>query len=348
MINSTTGMGVCQAIAMAAVEHSPICQNAILCREVATLTRESVPLLYAINLIDVVLESFSLVALLMCASASLGGARAGGPLLFVMLSVDLALELVAISTASSIHPTVKLLKDTTCLDQLQADGRAFQETLVKLESDLEAVVKLGYGEIGVAVVAAAGDLSDVKAEFKEGGMTPQRQFQRGMLLFLPAFMDFVLAALDFFIFTASANEDSVKLRQSIVNRDAVWCLTISESCFPIVLEEAIRENGQEPPENRYVILCISVSICISVVTLVYCCAAAMCCPRQAVDPEPEVNRLRREVANFRRQQSRCPTTVVLNSPTQRDTSAASLPEIMREKDQEIARLQRALESAQRV
>ena len=155
------------------------------------------------------------------------------------------------------------------------------------------------------------------------------------------------------------NEDSINVRQSFVNRDVVWCLTISEDCLPVVQEEAMRENGQELPENSFNILYISVSICIAVVTLVYSCAAAMCCPRETVDPaEPEVDRLRRENAELRRGSHSTTTRTVVMPSIRRETSAPqsglsprSSPQIrslLKEKDKEIVRLQRALASAQRV
>ena len=60
-----------------------------------------------------------------------------------------------------------------------------------------------------------------------------------------------LSSMDFFIFTSSASTEAVELRQSIVARDAAWCVTIATDCVPIADEEAMRLNGERPAEANY-------------------------------------------------------------------------------------------------
>merc|ERR1719160_1405312 len=110
---------------MAAVEHSPLCQSNQLCLDIAELTRTSVPLLYALNLIDFILEVFAFLLLLACAYGAYNGCRHEFllPLLFLLLIVDLILQFYAVITASNAHPTAQLLKNAFCLDQSKAVGR---------------------------------------------------------------------------------------------------------------------------------------------------------------------------------------------------------------------------------
>jgi hypothetical protein len=129
---NTDGTSVCAAIALAAIEHSTLCQDQALCKDVGFITRDNINLLYAINLADLCLEGYSAAVLLLLI---FGGARrrlttALGFILLAMLVVDVALENMAIYTAKSIHPTVKVLKNSDCLNQLLADGRTQQETLI--------------------------------------------------------------------------------------------------------------------------------------------------------------------------------------------------------------------------
>jgi hypothetical protein len=311
-ISNSTEMSVCAAIAMSAVEHHPICQGTDLCTSVALVSRDSIPFLYAINLVDLIIEAFSLIALLLCAFTRLGGIRAGGPLLFLMLIADVALEILAIRTASSIHPTIKSVKDSNCLDLLLADGRTVQETLVKIENDLDAVVKLGYVELVTAVVASAGDLSDIYAGMRKH-MSSRRRYFRALALFLPALLDALLATLDFFIFTTSASQEAAELRQSIVNRTAVWCVTITDDCIPILEEENARLNLERPSEANYDPLVVAVSVSIGAVTLLYSFACMIRSRKMrrsettvqaAPDPrDVEISRLQREVEQLQAQVS---------------------------------------------
>ncbi len=288
LLNATSGDSVCAAVAMATVEHSPLCQGTELCQQLGEMTREKIPFLYAINLIDLIIEGFSLVALLFSAFRQLGGPAVGAPLLAIMLAIDISLEFIAIATANSIHPMVKPLRTDACLDLQLANGRTMYETLVKLESDLETIVRLGYFEIGVAAAAAVGDLADLYRFWHDGDkeMSTCTLFLRGVFLFLPALLDVILAAMDFFIFTSSASTEAVELRQSIVARDAAWCVTIATDCVPIAEEEAMRLNGERPAEANYLPMVIGwvVSLIILVLLYVRLCAARRI--RQSLSSRP--------------------------------------------------------------
>ena len=107
---------------------------------------------------------------------------------------------------------------------------------------------IGYVEIALALIAMVGDAADMYDTFKEN---ERRNFRSAVLLFLPAFTDALLAALDFFIFTTSASEDSARVRASILERSNVWCVTLTAECYPIVVEEATRENGAPPAETQF-------------------------------------------------------------------------------------------------
>jgi hypothetical protein len=234
---------------------------------VGFISRDDINLLYAANLADLVLEFFSTAALLLLAfPKTLGGARTGGPMLLVMLVADVALEFVVINTANRIHPTITVLKDSDCLNQLLADGRTKQETLVKLESDLEAVATLGYIELGAAAAATAADLKDMWDVYHGKGMG---SIQRMLFLFLPAVMDVLLAALDFFIFTASAQADIEAVRESIVNRSSMWCVTITDECVTIAENEATRLGIDRPVDNRHTGLWIAFASAVPAISILY-------------------------------------------------------------------------------
>ena len=238
-----------------------------MCKQVGFTSRDDINLLYAANLADLVLEFFSTAALLLLAfPKTLGGARTGGPMLLAMLVADVALEFVVINTANRIHPTITVLKDSDCLNQLLADGRTQQETLVKLESDLEAVATLGYIELGAAAAATAADLKDMWDVYHGKGMG---SIQRMLFLFLPAVMDVLLAALDFFIFTASAQADSEAVRESIVNRSSVWCVTITDECVTIAENEATRLGIDRPVDNRHTGLWIAFASAVPAISILY-------------------------------------------------------------------------------
>ena len=187
-------------------------------------------------------------------------------MLLAMLVADVALEFVVINTANRIHPTITVLKDSDCLNQLLADGRTQQETLVKLESDLEAVATLGYIELGAAAGATAGDLKDMWDVYHGKGMG---SMQRMLFLFLPAVMDVLLAALDFFIFTASAQADSEAVRESIVNRSSLWCVTITDECVTIAENEATRLRIGRPVDNLHAGLWIAFASAVPAISLLY-------------------------------------------------------------------------------
>ena len=83
-----------------------------------------------------------------------------------------------------------------------------------------------------AVVAAA-----VAAEAPEGGIRKElRKLLVILLLFVPAFLDIGLAAADFFIFTATAKEESDQLLASISTRSQAWCVTVTDECMPLFSE----------------------------------------------------------------------------------------------------------------
>ena len=187
-------------------------------------------------------------------------------MLLAMLVADVALEFVVINTANRIHPTITVLKDSDCLNQLLADGRTQQETLVKLKSDLEAVATLGYIELGAAAAATAADLKDMWDVYhgKEMG-----SMHRLVCLFLPAVLDVLLAALDFFIFTASAQADSEAVRESIVNRSSVWCVTITDECVTIAENEATRLGIDRPVDNRHTGLWIAFASAVPAISILY-------------------------------------------------------------------------------
>jgi hypothetical protein len=250
---------------------------------VGFITRDNINLLYAVNLADLFLEGYSAaVLLLLIFPCRFGGARwttALSFILLVMLVVDVALETKAIYTAMSIHPTVNVLKNSDCLNQLLADGRTQQETLIKLESDLETIEKLGYAQLGVAGLATAGDLKELWDKHHGKGMG-----QAGLMLFifLPAVTDVILAALDFLIFTASAHADNVAVRESIVkrgsivNRTSVWCVTITDECVAIAENEATRLGIDRPLDNRHLGLWVSVASVVPVIAILFFVLVCMC------------------------------------------------------------------------
>ena len=91
-----TSYSICEAVALAAVEHSSLCQANSLCPQVGEMTRNSISYLYAVNLMDLVLEVFSIGPLLLCIFGLIkfkgqkyNGRGVGSHLLFVMLFTDI-------------------------------------------------------------------------------------------------------------------------------------------------------------------------------------------------------------------------------------------------------------------
>jgi len=235
---------------MAAVEHSSLCRDTELCMKVSKMSRVEISQLHAINLLDVILESVSAVALVLCVWETVGGARTGGPLLGLFLVADVALEIIAISYATSIQPTIDLILSSGCLDLLQADGLSTRDILSEIGSDLNNVVSMGVAEL---VVAGLAILTDLYEQYREHVARSEKMtdFNRFFWLFLPAIADVILAYFDFFIFTTSANNDAKLLRRSILSNigpPTTWCVGLTDACVPIIEEDADRFGGQRPRE----------------------------------------------------------------------------------------------------
>ena len=187
-------------------------------------------------------------------------------LCFVFSCFGLAQRACVLCFRVLADPPQNTARGQDCLNQLLADGRTQQETLVKLKSDLEAVATLGYIELGAAAAATAADLKDMWDAYHGKGMG---SIQRMLFLFLPAVMDVLLAALDFFIFTASAQADSEAVRESIVNRSSVWCVTITDECVTIAENEATRLGIDRPVDNRHTGLWIAFASAVPAISILY-------------------------------------------------------------------------------
>jgi len=256
---------------MATVEHSFLCRDTELCMKVAKMSREDISQLHAINLLDVVLESVSSLALVLCVFEKLGGGRTGGPLLGLFLVADVALELVAISYATSIQPTIDLILSSECLDVNQADGLGTRDILNNIHSDLSNVVSMGIAELAVAAVAI---LTDLYEQYREHVARSEKMtdFNRFFWLFLPAIADVILAYFDFFIFTTSANNDAKLLRRSILSNigpPTTWCVGLTDACVPIIEEDADRFGGQRPREYDSSVMVTIFCVCTALVVFAY-------------------------------------------------------------------------------
>ena len=97
-----------------------------------------------------------------------------------------------------------------------------------------------------------------------------------VFLFLPAVLDVIFAALDFFIFTASAQEDNLAVRESIVNRSSVWCVTISDECLTVAENDAARLGIHRPPDNHHNGLVTTFGFVVPVITILYVTIVCMC------------------------------------------------------------------------
>ena len=262
------------AIAMAAVEHSFLCQESTTCKEVAKMTRWDIPLLHTLNLLDVILESISLIALLLWKVEFLGQGKTGGPLLLGTLIVDFALECIALNIALNAQPTVRELKNSGCTDQVDADGSNMQETLINLENMLEDIVRVGYGELFLAVVAFAGDLHEQYRihVMDDAYVQDLGDLKRIFFIFIPSVSDIALAVLDYFIFTTQAEADSERLRASIVSSvgtPTTWCLSLADDCLPIIEEDADRFNGRRPQDLNMADFLIPFLVSLVLLTLIY-------------------------------------------------------------------------------
>ena len=94
----------------------------------------------------------------------------------------------------------------------------------------------------------------------------------------------ILAALDFLIFTASAHADNVAVRESIVNRTSVWCVTITDECVTIAENEATRLTTRlgidRPLDNTHLGLWVSVASVVPLISILFFVIVCMC-PRDA-------------------------------------------------------------------
>ena len=92
---------------------------------------------------------------------------------------------------------------------------------------------------------------------------------RLVCLFLPAVLDVLLAALDFFIFTTSAQADIEAVRESIVDRSSVWCVTITDECVTIAENEATRLGIGRPVDNRHAGLWVAFASAVPAISILY-------------------------------------------------------------------------------
>jgi len=281
-LNSTgAATSVCTALSMATVEHSFLCRDTELCMKVAKMSREDISQLHAINLLDVVLESASSLALVLCVFEKLGGGRTGGPLLGLFLVADVTLEIVAISYATNIQPTIDLILSFECLDVNQADGLGTRDILNNIRSDLSNVVSMGIAELAVAAVAFTYDLYEqYMLQYRLNVVRSEKMtdFYRFFCLFLPAIADVILAYFDFFIFTTSANNDAKLLRRSILSNigpPTTWCVGLTDACVPIIEDDAGRFGGQRPGESNYTAMLIVFSVCLGLVVAAYLVLVAL-------------------------------------------------------------------------
>jgi len=260
---------------MATVEHSFLCRDTELCMKVAKMSREDISQLHAINLLDVVLESVSSLALVLCVFEKLGGGRTGGPLLGLFLVADVTLEIVAISYATNIQPTIDLILSFECLDVNQADGLGTRDILNNIRSDLSNVVSMGIAELAVAAVAITYDLYEQYVlQYRLNVVRSEKMtdFYRFFCLFLPAIADVILAYFDFFIFTTSANNDAKLLRRSILNNigpPTTWCVGLTDACVPIIEDDADRFGGQRPGEYDSSVMVTIFCVCTALVVFAY-------------------------------------------------------------------------------
>jgi hypothetical protein len=82
-------------------------------------------------------------------------------------------------------------------------------------------------------------------------------------------MDVLLAALDFFIFTVSAQADNEAIRESIVNRGSMWCVTITDECVTIAENEATRLGIDRPVYNGHTGLWIGFVSAVPAISVLY-------------------------------------------------------------------------------
>jgi len=294
---------------MAAVEHSSLCRDTELCMKVSKMSRVEISQLHAINLLDVILESVSAVALVLCVWETVGGARTGGPLLGLFLVADVALEIIAISYATSIQPTIDLILSSGCLDLLQADGLSTRDILSEIGSDLNNVVSMGVAEL---VVAGLAILTDLYEQYREHVARSEKMtdINRFFFLFLPAIADVILAYFDFFVFTTSANDDAKLLRRSILSNigpPTTWCVGLTDACEPIIEEDADRFGGQRSGEYDSSAMVVIFCVCTALVVAAYLGGVAVYLNYYKQDgdaaDEAEIARIERNLEEVKKRQA---------------------------------------------
>jgi hypothetical protein len=138
-------------------------------------------------------------------------------------------------------------------------------------------------------------------------------------------MDVLLAALDFFIFTVSAQADNEAIRESIVNRGSMWCVTITDECVTIAENEATRLGIDRPAYNGHTGLWIGFVSAVPAISILY--VMYICVRERSRKTNPSLSRQRRsrktlelenerlrrelELARMQKQQQQLSTAVAI-------------------------------------
>ena len=236
----------CRSVADTTVPHrenSPYCDAG--CRSYFALGTD-VNLLYEVNLLDFVVEFMSLILLMLSSYALVMAARdeegnkgkiffkVCASLMFLLLIVDLALQAIALETAQRAEPLAAEMKE--CVNT--ARNVENRDTLVALTEGMSIIINLGLGELVIGVcslVAASLKIFGLGC----GTVCGIEDMERNAFIveFATSFINCILTAVEFFILTRIAKEDSDALRLSIRARDD-WCITLSDECTDMVREAA--------------------------------------------------------------------------------------------------------------
>ena len=190
---------------MSAAPHHPLCDST--CVEMARF-RDDMETLYHLNLADFIVEAISLFVLLVFCCQR----RAAGVLLLLILVADVVLESLAIDAASRMKPTATKVLEAGCFKLLQEPPE--RDSLLALESDCDAIVLIGVVQLLLAVFATLGDARDMFDWGDIRGDVDKKPLLIGVnscVLFGPAVLDFILASLDFLIFTRGARAETEAL-----------------------------------------------------------------------------------------------------------------------------------------
>ena len=230
---------VCQSIADSILARSAAGETNGMWR--TTTTRDvdalkgDVDVLYVINLLDFVIEICGLLFLVLGLFRR-RSAKVGMVLLAFLLVTDVVLQFYSIAIARRSGPIVDVLVSSDCMRKSSE-----YNTVVGLSGELNQIFIIGLAELAVALIAFVADA--VGLFYNQGEDSLKKRVKDTAVVISFALLDLMLASLDFFLFSATAKEESDQLVQSLAERSGAWCV--------VPTDDAVAFFESQPDAHAY-------------------------------------------------------------------------------------------------